>query len=83
MSHPRVELLSTYLDERLEESDRRGLESHLEECSECHQRLQGMRRVMQRLESLDRQAPLVHHRVASGVQDGRDRGLHIGVAIVR
>lgn len=60
MSHPSVERLSTYLDERLVEAERRRLESHLEECSECHQRLQGMRRVMQRLETLDQQAPPPH-----------------------
>lgn len=60
MSHLSVEMLSTYLDERLVEAERRRLESHLEECSECHQRLQGMRRVMQRLETLDKQAPPPH-----------------------
>lgn len=57
MSHPSVELLSTYLDAGLAEGERRQLESHLEKCSKCNQRLQGMRRVMQRLETLDEQAP--------------------------
>lgn len=57
MAHPRVESLSAYMDEQLAETERRRLEQHLETCSECHRRLQGMRRVVERLQTLDRQAP--------------------------
>lgn len=57
MAHPSVERLSAYLDEQLAGAERRRLELHLEACSQCHRRLQGMRRVVARLRTLDRQAP--------------------------
>lgn len=55
--HSTVEQLSIYLDDRLDEPERRRLEGHLAECEECRRRLAGMRRVVQGLERLDRTAP--------------------------
>ncbi len=58
--HSSVEQLSIYLDERLDDSERRRLEGHLADCEECRRRLAGMRRVVRGLERLERTAPPPH-----------------------
>lgn len=55
--HSSVEQLSIYLDDRLDEPERRRVEGHLAECEDCRRRLAGMRRVVQGLERLERTAP--------------------------
>ena len=47
--HSSVEQLSIYLDDRLDEPERRRLEGLLAECEACRRRLAGMRRVVRRL----------------------------------
>ena len=44
--HSSVEQLSIYLDDRLDDSERRRLEGHLADCEECRRRLAGMRHVV-------------------------------------
>lgn len=56
-AHVSTELLSAYLDQELAVEKARQLEAHLESCSDCHSRLQGMRRVVSNLRHLDRMAP--------------------------
>jgi hypothetical protein len=58
--HSSVEQLSIYLDDRLDEPERRCLEGHLAECEDCRRRLAGMRRVVRGLERLERTAPPPH-----------------------
>ncbi len=60
-SHATAESLSAYLDRQLVEPEVERLEAHLEECQECHGRLQGLRRVvadLRQIESLDPPAEL-------------------------
>lgn len=57
MSHPSVELLSSYLDDHLRESERLHVESHLDGCQECRERLNGMTHVVHHLAGLSRMAP--------------------------
>lgn len=56
-SHATVELLSAYLDRELVEPEARELEAHLEECRECHVRLQGLRQVVSNLHRLESVEP--------------------------
>jgi len=58
--HSSVEQLSIYLDDRLDDSERRRLEGHLADCEECRRRLAGMRHVVRGLERLERTAPPPH-----------------------
>ena len=55
--HSAVEELSSYLDTRLSEVGRVRVESHVKECPDCRLRLQGLRRVVERLEGLKRTTP--------------------------
>ncbi len=60
-SHATAELLSAYLDRELVQPEVERLEAHLEECTECHGRLEGMRKVvanLRRIESPDPPAEL-------------------------
>ncbi len=62
-SHATVELHSAYLDRQLFEPEASRLEDHLEQCEDCHVRLEGLRKVvanLRRLESLDPPADLEH-----------------------
>lgn len=56
-SHATAELLSAYLDQQLVEPEARQLEAHLEECAECHGRLEGLRRVIANLRGLESHEP--------------------------
>jgi anti-sigma factor RsiW len=55
--HATAEALSAYLDEALRGPDLQALESHLVECDECQDRLNGMQRVVVALQQLERAAP--------------------------
>lgn len=74
--HASLEKLSSYLDAELASGARVELEAHLSDCSTCRHRLDGLRRVVARLERLEQQAPpaelalLVERRVAA--EAGRD-----------
>ena len=57
MSHPSVELLSSYLDDHLRDPERQHVESHLDGCQECRERLNGMTHVVHHLTGLSRMAP--------------------------
>ena len=56
-THASAELLSAYLDRQLARQEAQRLEEHLETCSECHVRLDGLRRVVTSLQSLHQVAP--------------------------
>lgn len=55
-THASAELLSAYLDRQLVEPEARQLEEHLDRCSECHVRLEGLRKVVKRLQSMEQLA---------------------------
>lgn len=57
MSHPSVELLSSYLDDHLRDSERQSVESHLDGCPKCRERLNGMTHVVHHLAGLSRMVP--------------------------
>lgn len=59
-SHPRVEILSTYLDSELALAERQRVEAHLEECESCRHRLEALRSVVDRLSELERRSPPPH-----------------------
>ncbi|MEM7048353.1 MAG: zf-HC2 domain-containing protein [Acidobacteriota bacterium] len=52
MIHPRVELLSAFLEGDLDTASRDQVASHLAECSDCGRRLQSLRDLVETLESL-------------------------------
>ena len=52
-SHATVELLSAYLDQQLVGSEVSHLEDHLENCDECHDRLEGLRKIVASLHRID------------------------------
>ena len=56
-SHVNVELLSAYLDRQLADVEARRLEAHLDECEQCHTRLEGLRRVVRKLHKIEASAP--------------------------
>lgn len=58
-SHATVELLSAYLDQELVGSEVHHLEDHLEQCAECHSRLEGLRKVVASLRRAERHDPPV------------------------
>ncbi len=58
MSHAPVEMLSSYLDGELSRERRLRVERHLQDCEECRHRLDGLHRVVQRLEGLGRISPI-------------------------
>lgn len=51
--HPKLEVLSGYHDGELGRAERTELESHLAICGECQQRLNGLRRMSERLSRLE------------------------------
>jgi hypothetical protein len=55
--HATAEVLSAYVDDELEPPVRLRLVEHLEECDECSQRLESMRRTVVTLRRLERAAP--------------------------
>ncbi len=55
-SHASAELLSAYLDRQLVEPQARQLEDHLDRCSQCHVRLEGLRKVVAHLQSMEQLA---------------------------
>lgn len=55
--HASSELLSAYVDEELEISERQQVESHVGQCADCRQRLDGLRRVRSTLRGLEQLAP--------------------------
>ncbi len=74
-THASAELLSAYLDRQLARSEARQLEEHLETCSDCHVRLDGLRRVVASLQSLHQVAPpsTLEHAVARRIALADDR----------
>ncbi len=55
-THASAELLSAYLDRQLVEPEARQLEQHLDRCPECDVRLEGLRKVVKNLQSLEQLA---------------------------
>lgn len=55
-THASADLLSAYLDHELVEPEARQLEEHLDRCSECHVRLEGLRKVVGHLQSMEQLA---------------------------
>ncbi len=55
-THASAELLSAYLDRQLVEPEARQLEEHLDRCSQCHVRLEGLRKVVMHLKSMEQLA---------------------------
>lgn len=55
--HATAERLSSYLDDELPTDDARRLEEHLRRCASCRRQLDGMRRVMGDLSSLQDASP--------------------------
>ncbi len=55
-THASAELLSAYLDRQLVEPEARQLEQHLDRCPECDVRLEGLRKVVKNLRSLEQLA---------------------------
>lgn len=55
--HATLEQLSSYVDAELRDHERHELERHLDECEDCRRRIAGLRRVVDRLRSLEQQAP--------------------------
>lgn len=55
--HASIERLSLYVDAALAPAERRRVESHLEGCADCRHRLDGLRRVVARLEELPAATP--------------------------
>lgn len=51
--HCTVEALSTYVDSELPDSERQGLEAHIEECEQCRVRLDGLHGVVGQLRRLE------------------------------
>lgn len=56
-THPRVEILSTYLDNCLSQQESRQVEAHLERCETCRLRLRSMQGVVRKLAALERRSP--------------------------
>jgi len=76
--HGDPDLLSSYLDGELAGAERRAVEDHLATCPGCRAELDGLRRVVGRLASLERAAPppVLAGRVARRVAvAGRPAGL--------
>lgn len=77
--HATAEVLSAYLDQELPRPQLRLVQTHLEECAACRDQLQGLRRVVGRLHSLETLAPppvlaqQVQRRIA--LDGGRPKGL--------
>jgi hypothetical protein len=57
MRHASVEVLSSYLDGELADGRRLRVERHLQECEQCQHGLEGLRRVVQRLDGMGRISP--------------------------
>ncbi len=55
-THASADLLSAYLDRQLVEPEARQLEDHLDRCSQCHVRLEGLRKVVAHLQSMEQLA---------------------------
>ncbi len=55
--HLKAEQLSTYLDDEVGSDEARRIERHLDDCGECRDRLEGLRRVVGGLRSLEAAAP--------------------------
>lgn len=55
--HLTVDELSAYLDEELLAPERLGVETHLEDCTDCRERLDGLRSVALGLRSVERLSP--------------------------
>ena len=76
--HLPADLLSAYLDRELTDQERRRTEGHLDDCTACRERLEGLRRVAVGLRSLDRVAPpavLEHGLQRHLALDAKERGL--------
>ena len=73
--HSTVEELSAYLDRQLPEPEAQQVEAHLESCASCHERLEGMRRVVVSLRHLEHLSPpsTLDQIVARRVALDRDR----------
>ncbi len=56
-THVSAELLSAYLDRQLAGPEARQLEEHLDRCERCHVRLEGLRKVVTHLQTLDPLTP--------------------------
>jgi hypothetical protein len=76
--HLSAEILSAYLDEQLSAPERRLAEGHLGGCTDCRNRLEGLRRVAGGLRSLERVAPpaILEHSLRRHLAiDAKERGL--------
>lgn len=76
--HISVERLSAYLDSELNEAEVDALERHVKGCASCRDDLQGLRRVVNELRSLERQQPppVLAQQVARRVSlEGPPKGL--------
>jgi len=77
-AHLSEELLSAYLDGELKETKAERVEQHLEACSGCRARMDGLRRVVHSLARLERAAPppILAQRVERRIAlEGRDASL--------
>ncbi len=52
-THASAELISAYLDSQLVEPEARQLEEHIDGCSQCHVKLEGLRKVVANLHNLE------------------------------
>jgi anti-sigma factor RsiW len=78
MRHASIEVLSSYLDGELAKERQQRLERHLRGCEECQLRLEGLHRVVRRLEDLERVGvtPCLEQLVLQGVATrGRSESL--------
>ncbi|HVS16280.1 MAG TPA: zf-HC2 domain-containing protein [Thermoanaerobaculia bacterium] len=76
--HLPADVLSAYIDEQLSTPERRRAEGHLDGCTTCRERLEGLRRVAVGLRSLERVAPpaiLEHGLSRHLVLDAKERGM--------
>jgi hypothetical protein len=77
--HATAEVLSAYIDQELSRPQLRLVETHIEACEECRERLRGLRRVVGQLHRLETVAPppvlaqQVQRRIA--LDGGRPKGL--------
>lgn len=60
MTHLSIETISTYLDNELSPSRRLSVDSHLETCSACRSRLEGLHRVVSRLSTIEPEVAPAH-----------------------
>jgi hypothetical protein len=78
VQHLPADVLSAYIDEQLTVPERRRAEGHLDGCSTCRDRLEGLRRVTVGLRSLERVSPpaILEHGLSRHLAlDAKERGM--------